>query len=815
MMESNSNNSIYAWYPKLKFRAYQMVKGSDVLVNQYGQGFLFKSLTVIILVLSSLLIHQNMAFANVEKNGTAIDSLEKNFIGINNNAIKELDSPTFLRTALKDLNELKLKSADKLGLIEQELSKTEQAANTLGDYVKGEPAEVSAKRKQLVKEKKSLDNSRSRLKLLLLQIDELIQITSQRQKQQLATHLFAEGSDIYDIIKQNWSIKYAEILTFKTFLINKSGINLLGPKEYVTLSILFILALISSLKIRKKLVILSNKYLEIDQFTSQLYSSLLSNFSKFLPYLLITGLLAGFVFYVTKALPTHPLISYITYALFIYFIVTLIIQTLFSSRQKGKSLFAISDRNSISLCRRLHILLMLALFGYILFSVLTSQNIPNEILLLTRSIYLVLLVINLIWLVWLLRKIPRLKIITLLPAVFSVTLLIALMSDLLGYRNLSLALFRATLGITFATALFVLLGRLITDIFDGVNNGELNWQKKIRSSLGNEHEQIPGLIWARMAVSICLWLVLAWSVLHILGLSDQAIQNIYVSIVDGFNVGSIKIVPSKVLLALLVFAALYLFSSWLRVRLDDQWLKKSRIEQGSREAMVTIIWYVSISIAFLLSVSIAGVTFTNLTIIAGALSVGIGFGLQNIVNNFVSGLILLFERPVKRGDWIVVGDTEGYVKNIRIRSTQIETFDKADVIVPNSDLISNQVTNWMLYNNAGRVRIAIGIAYGSDTDKVKTVLEQVGAAHAQVITGVTRLEPKVLFIAFGESSLDFELRCHIKNIDNRFQVTSDLNFAIDKAFRKANIEIAFPQRDIHIRSGADQVKHEPDKGRDL
>ncbi|MEE9342236.1 MAG: mechanosensitive ion channel domain-containing protein, partial [Gammaproteobacteria bacterium] len=188
---------------------------------------------------------------------------------------------------------------------------------------------------------------------------------------------------------------------------------------------------------------------------------------------------------------------------------------------------------------------------------------------------------------------------------------------------------------------------------------------------------------------------------------------------------------------------------------------------------------------------------------AGALSVGIGFGLQNIVNNFVSGLILLFERPIKTGDWVVVGQTEGYVKRIRIRATQIQTFDRSDVIVPNSELISHQLTNWMYQNQHGRARIPVGVAYGSDTEKVKDLLLAVAADHSRVIKTSIAPEPNVLFLGFGDSALNFELRVFIYNISDRLSVVSELNFAIDKAFREQGIEIPFPQRDVHIRGGSD------------
>jgi small-conductance mechanosensitive channel len=154
---------------------------------------------------------------------------------------------------------------------------------------------------------------------------------------------------------------------------------------------------------------------------------------------------------------------------------------------------------------------------------------------------------------------------------------------------------------------------------------------------------------------------------------------------------------------------------------------------------------------------------------------------------------------MKTGDWVVVGDTEGYIRKIRIRSTVIQTFDKADVIVPNSELISKQVTNWMLHDSRGRARIPVGVAYGSNGELVKKILLDIASQHPVIINNIPSLQPRVLFREFGDSSLNFELRVHIQNIDDRLNVISDINYAIDKQFREHNIEIAFPQRDIHIR----------------
>ncbi len=248
-----------------------------------------------------------------------------------------------------------------------------------------------------------------------------------------------------------------------------------------------------------------------------------------------------------------------------------------------------------------------------------------------------------------------------------------------------------------------------------------------------------------------------------------------------------------------LFALLLMLVTWGRDRMDQKLRSSSRLDAGSRDAMVSVSGYVGFALAILVGLSMAGVDLSNIAIIAGALSVGIGFGLQNIVNNFVSGIILLFERPIRPGDWIVVGNTEGYVKKVRVRATEIQTFDRSDVIVPNSELISGQVTNWTYRDPYGRVICPVGVAYGSDVQLVRKVLLEVAERHPQVITDGRAPPPKVMFLAFGDSALLFDLRCFISDVNSRLTVRSELNYAIDAAFRAKGIQIPFPQQDVYVK----------------
>ncbi|MCP5082741.1 MAG: mechanosensitive ion channel family protein [Alphaproteobacteria bacterium] len=267
----------------------------------------------------------------------------------------------------------------------------------------------------------------------------------------------------------------------------------------------------------------------------------------------------------------------------------------------------------------------------------------------------------------------------------------------------------------------------------------------------------------------------------------------------GFRVGGVTISFATIVSALLAFAfgliATRLVTTWL----DGRVLARTQVDRGIRDSIRTGAGYLGFALAALFALSYAGVDFSNIAIIAGALGVGIGFGLQSIVNNFVSGLILLAERPIKVGDWIAVTGGEGYVTQINVRSTEIKTFDNCSVIVPNSSLISEPVRNWTHEDTRGRVKVPFGVAYSSDPDQVREIVlecvEKVKKEHRVLLHPA----PQVMFMNFGASSLDFELRIHIPEVDWALSVASALRFEILGAFREAGVEIPFPQQDVNFR----------------
>ena len=264
----------------------------------------------------------------------------------------------------------------------------------------------------------------------------------------------------------------------------------------------------------------------------------------------------------------------------------------------------------------------------------------------------------------------------------------------------------------------------------------------------------------------------------------------------GFTVGGLTISVYTLFLATALFLIGYFITTGIRNWLQARYFPTTSLDRGLTNSISTVVGYIGLLLAAILAITAAGFDLSNLAIVAGALSVGIGFGLQSVVGNFVSGLILLAERPIKAGDWVVTTGGEGTVKRISVRSTEIETFDRATIIVPNSTLISDPVTNWTHGTKMGRVILPIGVGYDSDPDQVREILLECAKEHDLVLA---HPEPIVYFMDFGASSLDFQLRCYLADINNMVVVQSALRFSILRALRKANIEIPFPQRQVSVK----------------
>jgi potassium efflux system protein len=276
----------------------------------------------------------------------------------------------------------------------------------------------------------------------------------------------------------------------------------------------------------------------------------------------------------------------------------------------------------------------------------------------------------------------------------------------------------------------------------------------------------------------------------------------------GIEIGKIKISLQNLAYLIVFLVFITYLAKIVRRALQDEVLPRTKLEIGARASLVNIIIYSLWILAIYTGLNILGINLSSLAFMAGALGIGVGFGLQNIVNNFVSGIILLFDPSIQVGDMVQVGEDWGTISRINIRTTVVQSFDNASLIIPNSHMLSDKVTNWSYKDPTVRRQVDVGVAYGSDVQLVRKLLLQIAGELAEVLEDPA---PKVDFMDFGDSALIFRIRFWISSPDYWLTAATEFRFRIDEGFRKHGIEIAFPQQDIHIRSASGLDKFLIDK----
>jgi len=529
--------------------------------------------------------------------------------------------------------------------------------------------------------------------------------------------------------------------------------------------------------------------------------NLLTSINEYTPYL-FAGLFGFLAFKnVTEFHQGWTLPSRILFIVLLASIVLAYFRWFCKPNSPGDELHILNKDIPKELVKRMQGITIVVALGFTVFGLQFLRGLPPQELIFPYQVLLFVLALSMLSTLKISSEFPDLKSRSRVLRTFLIlATLVSLPATLFGYINAANFLICAVLVTQTAVLILRTLMWSIDATFDGIINGKSKNAYKARAMLGIRTEESSAeLSWIRLFLGLFTWLFFAFIIIAVWDYTSSVIPNIQKFANEGVQIGEdSKIIPRNIIRGIIIFAFAQAFTVWLKARLEQQWLRNIGMDRGSRDALVTLTGYLGMIIAILLGLTVAGVSFSGLALVAGALSVGIGFGLQNIVNNFISGLILLFERPINNGDYITVNNVEGTVKRISIRSTEIETLNRTNIIVPNSQLISEQVTNWVLHDSNGMIHIPVGVAYGTNTDKVKELLLEVASEHSEVVTRPNMPQPKVRFNNFGDSSLDFSLVILIKNINNRFEVTSDINFLIDKKFRENNIEIPFPQRDLHV-----------------
>ena len=264
---------------------------------------------------------------------------------------------------------------------------------------------------------------------------------------------------------------------------------------------------------------------------------------------------------------------------------------------------------------------------------------------------------------------------------------------------------------------------------------------------------------------------------------------------ETIELGGIRIPLLRIVGALAVFVAAVALTR-LVLRWVDRAVPAAGVDAGVRHSVLAVLGYAGYALAAVVAVAMAGLDITNLAIVAGALSVGIGFGLQSIVNNFVCGLILLVERPLKVGDWVIVKDREGIVRRISVRATEIETFDRASVIVPNSDLVGGTLVNLTHRGSAGRLVVKVRVSYRADPERAIALLAEAAASTPGLLCDPA---PRVSIDALGPDGMELAVQVVLADIRGRIDVQTQLRIRILRALQGAGIEISHAQSDVHLR----------------
>jgi small-conductance mechanosensitive channel len=376
-------------------------------------------------------------------------------------------------------------------------------------------------------------------------------------------------------------------------------------------------------------------------------------------------------------------------------------------------------------------------------------------------------------------------------AVFGV-LCLALLANLLGYVAFARILAQGALLSVYAGVIAYGAYRIARGLLRvALHTGPVRSLRSVRAGsasielwFGRGFKLLAFLFWLRVA-------------LRSFEIEEEVMAGAIAALTADLAIGDVTISLGDMVTFALTLLAAYLLSRFVRFVLEEDVFPRVVMRRGVPNAISTVVNYTILFFGFLFALAAAGFELSRITLLAGAFGVGIGFGLQNVVNNFVSGLILLFERPIQVGDTIEVQSLLGDVRRIGPRSSTVRTFDGAEVIVPNGMLISDQVTNWTLSDRRRRVIVGVGVAYGTDPERVLEILRDVAAENETVLQDPG---PLTVFLGFGDSSLDFELRCWIPRYEEGFTMRSNLWVAINAKLREAGIEIPFPQRDLHLRS---------------
>ncbi len=636
-----------------------------------------------------------------------------------------------------------------------------------------------------------LNDLRAECRLFLLHSQDVLAEVDKLEERLIETEIFSRGASLGANLHNTPTFNSLLAQTDTSLLRQKLGLPYVSFSHFLVLSLLVLFGV----ALGRYGVLLSGRQLNRFKKNAPAYT-LLATFSGY-AYWLAFSLLFALFFNFYGGSPYFPLLSQVSGYVLIYLVLLALIEAVFYPPAGAKALVGLPEPIPRELRLRLFALLSLTFIYYLCSAFVQGQNYPVAVLQLGMTLYLSLLSVSVVSLVWLAMQLPQIRRLHrslrgLLHGFITALLLTLLLSEWFGFHYFAIFLIKNIVLTFILTCLALSLQILIVQ--------QLHRLKKshpVRHFFGVHYNRsLPELTLLQVVLLVVVWGSYLAGLLNVWVLSETYFGQLMRGLMDGFSIFNIYLVPSRILLATLLFVVLILVNRLIQAYISRR--SPYYVEEGAQVATASIVGYAGFTLFLILCLIIAGVNFTGLAIIAGALSVGIGFGLQTIANNFISGLILLLDNPIRPGDRIQVGDIEGIVKRIRLRATHIYTSRHTDVFIPNSELISKSVTNFVFHDTTWSLVCPVMVEYGCDVVKVKKILLKVAEQHPEVINENNK-KPTVFLKKFSENGLLFELWCLISDVSKKGQIESDLNSEIYEAFRENKVHIPYPQQDIHIK----------------
>lgn len=669
------------------------------------------------------------------------------------------------------------------------LNQIDKSLGILGSTIAGEPKNLSTLRQKLQDTQKNLSGELATCKVLAVASTDLSEQISNKRDALHDKLLLRHDHSIWKQAIALQSVSAATWIDEQHFWLAHNGRSVLAQQNLqISIGIgVVIFVLLFFLRASLAKIIYRTLKLPVLQHNSYHYISLLA------------GILAtATATYFTNTL--SPLIALILGTWGGYIFISMLLALALSSSGVVSRHLPWRPQTLRPTLRTLRFIAALSVLG------LTWANIsPNDPLspigpIFFGSIYHLVVLGAVFWLVWQTGDRKSFRGYPLLRILISLALIATAIFAIIGYRNLSYYMFFGLLMSLLAFGMGLFFSWASADFWMHTARKAGRWQHLLRQRLGLKEDQpLPWITWFSAISYAAVWLCVVAFILYAWGLTHTGFTLIGKYFITGFSIGSFHIQPFRWVIAALLLVLLFNINALVQKHLSDHSRIIGHLESGARHSVLSIVRYMGFIIAVLIALSTAGVALHNLAIIAGALSVGIGFGLQNIVNNFVSGLILLLERPIRVGDWIQVGTTQGYVQKMSIRYTLILTFDRTEVFVPNSELISGQVTNWMYTNSVLRLMIPFSTAHDADIPLVKQLLVAEGQNHPDVLQDDPRgIPPTALLLDVNENALQFYLRVYLEDCNKSYNVQTDLRASVVESLLRHNVTLAHQQQDVHI-----------------